>query len=297
MPHARRIALATLSCVTLAVSGCAASTTSGTGSAAAAGTGTASTATATATNGAATSGSDSSGTAAPPPSSTAPAGGDDVSALAARLLSATTGIKTARFTLTVTAGPSGSITGRGAERLADGKATALDVTEGLPGGAGTLRVIIVDGRTYVKLPPQLNTGRKPYTLVTPNSSSAVVRSLASSLASTRSSASIDSFRDFVRAAESLTDKGMTTVGGTPATHYSISVSVAKLPASTAGKQALLSAGLTTIPVELYLDPMSRPVLLVEKLSVQGQQVSTRVAFTDYNRPVTITAPPASQVGR
>jgi hypothetical protein len=33
----------------------------------------------------------------------------------------------------------------------------------------------------------------------------------------------------------------------------------------------------------------------EDFKVQGQEVSSNVTVTDYNKPVTVTAPPASQV--
>jgi hypothetical protein len=73
------------------------------------------------------------------------------------------------------------------------------------------------------------------------------------------------------------------------------VDVAKLPASLPGKDALVSSGLKTLPIELYIDSAGRPVQVTEHFTVSGQTVSTDVKVTEYNAPVTITEPPADQV--
>ena len=73
------------------------------------------------------------------------------------------------------------------------------------------------------------------------------------------------------------------------------VDVAKLPADLPGKDALKASGLATLPIELYIDDQGRPIRVTENFKVSGQQVTTVVTVSDYNKPVTITAPPASQV--
>lgn len=204
-------------------------------------------------------------------------------------------IKFAHISLDVNAAGE-ALTGSGDEQLSAGKLVAMDLKESLPGGAGDIEIIIVDGKTYAKLPTSLNPTGKPYLLVTTNSTNAVVKQLASSLDSALSSASLGSVSAFITAADSVQDKGKATIDGVSATHYAIVVDIAKLPASLPGKDALASSGLTTLPLDLYIDDKGRPVQVSENFKVQDQQVSTTVKVSAYDHPVTITAPPANQVG-
>jgi hypothetical protein len=57
----------------------------------------------------------------------------------------------------------------------------------------------------------------------------------------------------------------------------------------------MAAGITAIPVELYVDSAGRPVQITENLTVAGKKTTTSATISRYNQPVTISAPPASQV--
>jgi hypothetical protein len=69
-----------------------------------------------------------------------------------------------------------------------------------------------------------------------------------------------------------------------------------LPADTPGKSALVDSGVDEIPLDLYIDSQGRPVRINEELNVQGTKVTTKATVSDFNKPVTITAPPADQIG-
>lgn len=247
-----------------------------------------------------TSGKGSTGTSGAAGSSTGSSGAapggkpTDAAGLGGLMQSAIAGITSAHISLDVDAAGQ-KVSGAGNEKLSGGKLVAMDITEQLPGGAGSLQLIIVDGKTYAKLPPSLNKSGKPYVLVSPNSSNATVRALAGSLDSALSSASIGSVGAFITAAQTVKLDGSATVNGVKATHYSVVVDIAKLPADLPGKDALASSGLKTLPLDLYIDDQGRPVRVNEDFKVQGQEVSSNVTVTDYNKPVTVTAPPASQV--
>ena len=215
-------------------------------------------------------------------------------ALGRRMQAAVVKIKSAHIDLDIVAAGQ-TLHGSGDEKLSGGKLVAMDITEALPGSTGTIRLIIVSGKTYAKLPASLNTSGKPYVLVSPNSSNATVRQLASSLGTALSSASLGSVSGFITAARSVQSRGTQTVNGIETTHYSVVVDVAKLPASLPGKDALTASGLTTLPLELYIDKQGRPVQVTEKLTVQGQTVASTVSVKNYDQPVSISAPPASQV--
>ncbi len=132
-------------------------------------------------------------------------------------------------------------------------------------------------------------------LVSPKSSNATVRALAGSLDSALSSASIGSVNAFITAAKTVTPLGEQTINGVKTTHYAVVVDIAKLPADLPGKDSLVASGLTTLPLDLYVDDQGRPIQVSEDFKVQGQQVKSLVNVSDYNKPVTVTAPPASQV--
>ncbi|HEV7205701.1 MAG TPA: hypothetical protein VGN18_13915 [Jatrophihabitans sp.] len=203
-------------------------------------------------------------------------------------------VRSAHLTLEVGVGGQ-TINGQGDEQVDNGKLSNLQLSETLP-GAGELGVVIVGDKTYVKLPPAIRHGSgKPWTLVTADSTNPVIQQMAASIASARSSASLDTIKDFAQAASSVTVKGAATVAGADTTHYSMVVDTGKLPSTFPGIDALKKTGLTRIPVELYVDHQGRPVEVDENVTVQGQTVTTKITVTRYNQPVTITAPPADQV--
>jgi hypothetical protein len=236
-----------------------------------------------------TSGKGSAGSGAPSGMPT------DAAGLGQLMQSAVEKITSAHITLDINAAGQ-ALTGSGDEQLTGGKLVALDITENLPGGAGAIRIILVDGKTYAKLPASMNSSGKPYLLVTKDSTNPVIQQLAGSLDSALSSASLGSVSAFILAAKSVTPKGTESIDGVSTTHYSVVVDISKLPSSLPGKDALVSSGLATIPLELYIDSEGRPIQVTEDFEVQGQSVSTKVTVTDYNKPVSIEAPPANQIG-
>jgi hypothetical protein len=131
--------------------------------------------------------------------------------------------------------------------------------------------------------------------VSATSSNPVVASLAASLERTQQSASLDQYTAFTQAATGVQVVGPEQVDGADATHYRITVDVNRLPSTLPGREQLISAGLTSLPVDLWVDGHGRPVRVTEDLTVQGQQVDTVVTIGNFDAPVMITAPPADQV--
>jgi hypothetical protein len=158
-----------------------------------------------------------------------------------------------------------------------------------------VQVRIVGEETFVALPKSLNKSAKPWVVVTSDSNDPVIKSLDASLKSAREAVSPDTASTFADTAKSLRLVGTEQVNGAAASHYSIAVDVSKLPAAYPGRDALMSAGLKTLPVELWIDEHGRPVRLSEKFSAQGQVISTVLNLSNFNATLHITAPPASQV--
>jgi hypothetical protein len=222
----------------------------------------------------------------------APATPTDAAGLAAFLEDGTASITSAHLELEVEAAGN-KITGVGDETLSNGRADAFDLTETIP-SVGDIRVLMVDGQTYVQLPAGLNPTDKPWLLISADSSNPVVQQLATSLQSITSSSSLDQYTAFTEAA-TVRLVGPEQVDGVDATHYALTVDVTKLPNDTPGRSDLLSAGLVRLPVDLWVDAKGRPVKVSEELTVQDQKVTTLVTLGDFDEPVTITAPPADQV--
>lgn len=243
--------------------------------------------------GATTAGGGSSSGGGFPSSATSGGGTGSLSALVSRMQSAVNGVTSAHLTLDVQAAGQ-TVSGSGDEQLAAGKLVAMDLTMQLP-QIGEMETIVAGGKAYVKLPTSLNSSGKPYMLVSKDSSNAAVRSMARSLDSTLSQASLSSYSEMMSAAKSFKVVGPTSVEGVSATHYSIVLDTGKLPATMPGRDAITGSGITELPLELYLDDQGRTVEVTESLSVSGQLVDTKVTVTDYNKPVSISAPPADQV--
>jgi hypothetical protein len=216
----------------------------------------------------------------------------DAAGLARYLRDGTADISSAHLTLDVNSGGV-EITADGDEKLAGGQLSALDLTETIP-GAGDITVLIVDGSTYAKVPAALQASDKPWLLISPDSSNPLVQQLAASLGSVEQSSSLDQYATFTQAA-TITGQDSEQLDGVDTTHYQLQVDVTQLPNDLPGRSDLLSAGLTTLPLELWVDSSGRPVKITENFTVQGTAVSTVVTLGAFDAPVTITAPPAGQV--
>ena len=145
-----------------------------------------------------------------------------------------------------------TLTGEGDETASKGHAKDVSLTERI-GSVGTMKLITVGGKTYIQLPSMLRTSKqrtshKPWSLVTP---------IGKSLQSATAFAGPDSAAQFIQATNSLVLKGTETLDGVRVGHYSIVVSVAKLPASYPQRATLEQAGLSTLPMQMWIDQQGR----------------------------------------
>jgi hypothetical protein len=187
------------------------------------------------------------------------------------------------------------VTGTGDEELANGKATSLDLSEDIP-SAGTIRLIILDSTIYVQLPPSLRSGSKPWILASPSSSNPVIAQLYTTLQQSMQSGSFTSITQYLQGASTVHLLGTPTMNGERVGHYKVTVDVTKLPADFPDRQTMIAAGVSKIPVELWVDAQGRPAEVSENVTVDGQTVQANVQLSNYNVPVHISAPPANQVG-
>jgi hypothetical protein len=211
-------------------------------------------------------------------------------------LRSTSTVTSAHITMVSKVGDQTVLTAQGDEKAAGGKLTAMNLDEQI--GSLHMTILLADGALYVKLPNQLNKSGKPWEKATAGSSNPALRQLVSTLSSLKKNASLDQYAAMAQAASSLKTIGTEQVNGVVATHYSMMVDVTKVHGSgitEAAKAALTQARVTKIPVDVWVDTHNRPVRMSEKFTVKGKVVSFGATIGQYNQPVTITAPPASQV--
>jgi hypothetical protein len=188
-----------------------------------------------------------------------------------------------------------TLQGAGDVALARGVIARADLRQALPSGLGSIRIVVVGSKTYAELPSALNTRPgKPWVLLAPGSKSIVVSQLASTVQPILAVASPASLVAFARAASSARDLGPATVGGVATTHYRVVVDASKLPASV--PSSITAGGRSSIPIDMYLDSAGRPRQVSGTFSISGQTVTPTIVLSAYDAPVSISAPPAGQVG-
>lgn len=189
---------------------------------------------------------------------------------------------------------SSTLTATGDEQVANRHVTAMALTETIP-AFGTIRLVQVGEKTYVQLPKSRRTSSKPWVLVRPGSSNPVVRALAQTLQSSGQLTQLDAAGIFVTAAKNLHFAGIDTIDGVTAGHYTLTIDVNRLPDSFPQKQTLQGVGLSSLPLDLWVDSDGHTRKVTENLKFAGQTISVAVELNNFNKPVHITAPPASQV--
>lgn len=177
----------------------------------------------------------------------------------------------AHLTLSSTVGAKSVLAAQGDETLVDGKLTAMSLNE--QAGTLNLTMLLVDGGVYLKLPRNLNQSGKPWVKATTESSSPFMRQLASSASSLKQSASLSQYTSLAEAASYLESVGTERVNGAPATHYSLTIDLAKVPGTAfaqATKAALQKAGVTAIPEDLWVDQKGRAVKGSKRFTLNGR---------------------------
>jgi hypothetical protein len=96
--------------------------------------------------------------------------------------------------------------------------------------------------------------------------------------------------------------GTETVNGVQTTHYTGTVTteeaLAKLDASTRQKmqESLRKLGATAYTYDIWVNSAALPVKIISRMAAGSGTVTTTSVYSDYGKPVHITAPPASEVG-
>jgi hypothetical protein len=156
-------------------------------------------------------------------------------------------------------------------------------------------MIVVVDQLYLMLPDALNPTDKPWVHISSSMTDPALAPFVKALDELRYSASLDRSAIFAKATEHVQSKGKAQIGGVATDHYSVDVLVDNLPTDFPDIDVVKAAGVHSLPCELWIDAQGRTIQLTEDLAVGGQKSSTKVILSDFDKPVTIVAPPADQV--
>lgn len=206
--------------------------------------------------------------------------------------------------VTMTIPATGRITASGDLRF--GSSVAERMTMTMP-GVGDLRMVLVHGRVYLRLPDGLAGAlgsAKPWSEVDAGGSNPLTESLGSET-SVAGRADPTQLVQQVAQAGTITRVTSESLGGTPTTHYAATVDVARLVATTGNERqraALSELDVRTMPFDIWVDGDRLPVRIVSELayadpiSGDSERVDLAATYTRWGEPVAITTPPADQVG-
>jgi hypothetical protein len=145
----------------------------------------------------------------------------------------------------------------------------------------TVKMLLVKNTMYLSIP-----GRTPAGKYTKLDLKGQGKDLAALLDSADPA---NSFRAFDKGVRSVKFVGSETVGGVKLDRYLVSVDTAQV-LKLQGKK-LPAAAPKTIPFSVWIGADH----VVHKMTFDVQGLSMVTTMTDYNKPVTITAPPASKI--
>jgi hypothetical protein len=185
----------------------------------------------------------------------------------------------------------GSLGGKsvGDVKYSSGQATASQLTIN---AGGTAHIVTVGDTTYAKLPPGRNTTGKPWVVVSNDSTNEFVRALSSQVSLVKAATSLPAVADAVGTATSITDKGTTSQGH----DYALQLDPAKISDPNLGG-ALRDLGENPVPVTLVLDKSARPAQIKILVKLGTSSFPIVIDVSQFNAPLTITAPPADQVAK
>jgi hypothetical protein len=187
-----------------------------------------------------------------------------------------------------------------------GSSPAMDLTYDIP-GIGAARMVLVDDAFYFELPKAAQKDGKPWVKLDPNGSDPLSKSLSAALKETKKNSDPAQMIKQLEGAGEITATKQENLEGKQTTHYSVTVDIRKYaskadPDLKSLLDKAVEAGVTTYPVEVWVDQESLPVRVTlatpftNPQTQQQESVNMRLDYTDWGKPVTVTAPPADQVG-
>ncbi|MFD9895351.1 hypothetical protein ACFWY9_38925 [Amycolatopsis sp. NPDC059027] len=219
--------------------------------------------------------------------------------------------KSAKMTME-SSDPAKTINMNGAVKF-DGQNTAMAMTMDQAGQQ--MEVRLVDKVLYMKMPPEqlqkMGTG-KSWVKITPNGDDPISKAMGSSLAQSSEQSDPTKILEQIGNGGKIISSDQTQLNGEPVNHYVAEIDISKnldkvLESAPAEAKSQLADKLKGVkmPVELWLNKDQLPVQMVLDSSAVAKAAGApggaseagkiTVKYTDWGKPVDVTAPPADQV--
>lgn len=189
----------------------------------------------------------------------------------------------------------GALGGTSSADVALSKGTVTGTDAKITESGVAVELVTVGGASYAKVPAPANSTGKPWVAVSPRSSNAIAKSLATGVGVADITGSLSVIPRLVAGASSLQDKGKDSVDGVSAEHYTMKIDPTKPSGSTGIDSLLHVLGSSPVTVEVWVDAQTRPVKLVIDIALGSASFPVTVGISRFDAPVTITPPPAGQV--
>jgi hypothetical protein len=183
-----------------------------------------------------------------------------------------------------------------------GAASKLQMNMTIP-DVGAMDMELIGSTMYMKLPAGLVPTEKPWVKFDPNGTDPVSKALSGLISQEQQNLDPTKMLSELAPVATITKSGKDTVDGQPATRYAISVDTQKLlksPLVAPQLRQTFSASGAKLPAHMnyvmWLNSTNLPVKFTLNETVSGQQIAVTANYTDWGQPVSITAPPADQVG-
>jgi hypothetical protein len=209
---------------------------------------------------------------------------------------ALSGYPSLQMHMTISVSAEGRSFSIGADALGSADGHNGEINEQLPNGAGELHMLVVDKAFYAEVTPAhySETNGKRW---------AEFDAAASSASPQFSPGSATGYLQMLAGANGkIEDRGSSTMDGARVEHYRVTVNLqdALARASTQfgnanAQQAAATLGITNLPMDVWLDDKGVPRQVKFHISAQGGSGTFTMRIRGSNKPVHVTAPPASQV--
>jgi hypothetical protein len=187
----------------------------------------------------------------------------------------------------------GSTKGTADVQMSNGEVTGLHVTtsqNNVP-----YETITTGGKTYLKLTTPVD--GKNWAEVSSDSSIPQVKIAASPLSNVSVTTLLASPGSVTTLLNAATPTGSTeeTLNGEHVVHWTMQVAPSKIDATTPIGQLFALLGKDSIPTDLWVNDHDQPVKLAFAINLLGDKKNITVLLSNFNAPLTITAPDPSDV--
>lgn len=196
------------------------------------------------------------------------------------------------------------LSGEGDLRMSEqDSAMSMDMTT----PEGTMSMVLLDNVFYIKLPTELEPGKSWLKIDANDKSNPMAQALGGMTEQMSKNADPRATLEQFEKAGEITDTKEEELDGKQTTHYTITVDVEKLaqnqedPTMKSAMDEAIKSGLKDFPVDVWINEDDLPVRFKMDMPTpdpttgKSTSVKMQIDYSDWGKPVDITAPPAGEV--